>query len=565
VSPIGDNPAFTYKINQQQTVYSSLNVNTSHNIYYGDTNYYINSVVTDINNNQITNLHYTYSSSNICVANLSMDGLVTIINAGNTNITTTVDHANYTGIVSSILNVYPLPISLFTTTPLTFTYGDKPTKLNISNSINTDLEYIYSSCNAQIININSEGIINVGNVGVTTIKCDVLNNNYTGSITLDMSVKQKTVLPELIIPNIIHSNTGTYYVNNIPDMMYNIDSSNMNISIIGNTYVGNRVGYSYIVLTPAYNSNYTFEPINRLVYCYMSYIEFVSYPTYMKAYLLNDINNRDFILDALSPTDLLEYFKLKYTDSMPKHISEILSTITTPIQIKIPLNGKVYITHPDRVVFIPSTINEQIKISISTNYLYMKRTTNDSVVILSSEMDTWSDDITSGSVINIGKRSYILLLGSTILLPINNLECLTETVDVLTPTGYINIKNLRIGDKVITSDGRYSNIIGLHKSSIYGTDNTYPYIVPAGSITNNYPPMDITLSNRHCILTPSGGWVLPPQISNAVCDKSNTIINYYHIQLENYKSDHLVINGGTIVESWNNGVDTTEYLKRLAG
>ena len=47
-------------------------------------------------------------------------------------------------------------------------------------------------------------------------------------------------------------------------------------------------------------------------------------------------------------------------------------------------------------------------------------------------------------------------------------------------------------------------------------------------------------------------------------DKSKNIVKYYHIQLENYKTDNLIINNGLIVESLGNGSqeDTNEWDKR---
>ena len=47
-------------------------------------------------------------------------------------------------------------------------------------------------------------------------------------------------------------------------------------------------------------------------------------------------------------------------------------------------------------------------------------------------------------------------------------------------------------------------------------------------------------------------------------DKSEEVINYYHIQLENYATDNLVINGGLVVESLGNGskIDGIEWESR---
>ena len=47
-------------------------------------------------------------------------------------------------------------------------------------------------------------------------------------------------------------------------------------------------------------------------------------------------------------------------------------------------------------------------------------------------------------------------------------------------------------------------------------------------------------------------------------DKKIKDINYYHIKLENYKTDNLVINDGVVVESWGTSVlDALEYYRRI--
>jgi hypothetical protein len=49
-------------------------------------------------------------------------------------------------------------------------------------------------------------------------------------------------------------------------------------------------------------------------------------------------------------------------------------------------------------------------------------------------------------------------------------------------------------------------------------------------------------------------------------DKEKKIIKYYHIQLNDYETEHLVINNGLVVESFggfNNTLNNQIYLKRI--
>lgn len=129
--------------------------------------------------------------------------------------------------------------------------------------------------------------------------------------------------------------------------------------------------------------------------------------------------------------------------------------------------------------------------------------------------------------------------------------CLCENTEVLTPSGYKLIQELQINDLVTTSDGRSVQIKKIHKSIKYGKyyENYYPVIIPANSIAENYPEKDCRMSQYHAIKF-NDNWILPfKNLGVFKKDKSEEVVNYYHIQLENYETDHLVINGGLVVET----------------
>jgi hypothetical protein len=144
---------------------------------------------------------------------------------------------------------------------------------------------------------------------------------------------------------------------------------------------------------------------------------------------------------------------------------------------------------------------------------------------------------------------------------IDSLPCLTEDTLVLTPNGYININKLNKGDNVITSDNRVVEIKNIFKSNVIGNHKTYPCIVHKNSIAYNYPSNDFKISQGHLIKF-NNTWILPNLFFPL--DKSKKLIKYYHIKLENYITDHLVINHGVVVESLgSNSKDSLEYKKRL--
>ncbi len=129
------------------------------------------------------------------------------------------------------------------------------------------------------------------------------------------------------------------------------------------------------------------------------------------------------------------------------------------------------------------------------------------------------------------------------------MTCLYEDTEVLTPSGYVSVKQLKEGDEVTTSDGRTSQILKLSISKFGASYKTSPLIIKANSIAENYPPKDCRISKYHMIQY-NGGWIAPYKNEHIFkADESIRSIKYYHIQLENFKTDHLVINGGLVVES----------------
>jgi hypothetical protein len=162
---------------------------------------------------------------------------------------------------------------------------------------------------------------------------------------------------------------------------------------------------------------------------------------------------------------------------------------------------------------------------------------------------------------------YIRNTGSynitTVTLTVTNngpVPCLTDDTNVLTPNGYVNVTELKIDDYVITSINRKVKITDIHKTIVnsQNSKNNYPCIIPQNSIGPNYPPEEFRISQDHLIKY-KDFWIRPKDFFDL--DTSCDIIKYYHIKLQNYNRDHLVINNGIVVESLAH--NSIQYKTRL--
>lgn len=124
-----------------------------------------------------------------------------------------------------------------------------------------------------------------------------------------------------------------------------------------------------------------------------------------------------------------------------------------------------------------------------------------------------------------------------------DVPCLTDSCNILTPNGYINITNLKENDFVITHDNRKVSIIKILKS----ISKNPPNKIKSHYYGYNKPIIDTYISDKHAYKV-NNKWLIPKDQN---LPKKNSINNiYYHLQLQNYSTDHLVING-LIMESWN--------------
>ena len=186
--------------------------------------------------------------------------------------------------------------------------------------------------------------------------------------------------------------------------------------------------------------------------------------------------------------------------------------------------------------------NDTFTFNNGSNYIITKQVANYKIQH-ASDADVIKYD---GDTYVIG--NYTIIFGGGHLYS-TTLPCLTDETTVLTPDGYINITKLKDNDLIITTDNRVVPIIKIFSTTVKGNRKTFPYIIPQSSISKNYPPHKTLLSGGHAIKYKKM-WILPKLFNKFKQDKSKIYIKYYHIATPNPEIDHLIINGGLIVEAY---------------
>jgi len=132
------------------------------------------------------------------------------------------------------------------------------------------------------------------------------------------------------------------------------------------------------------------------------------------------------------------------------------------------------------------------------------------------------------------------------------LPCLLKGTLVKTPSGWKPIETIREGDKVVAHNRKIVTVI---KAGSW--DNTYDgaeraawvYKVPAGKMKTN---TDLFISCYHRFVLPDGSTKIARQMGYPRATKEEISDNYtlYHLRLEDPENNHLLVNGGCVVECW---------------
>jgi len=120
--------------------------------------------------------------------------------------------------------------------------------------------------------------------------------------------------------------------------------------------------------------------------------------------------------------------------------------------------------------------------------------------------------------------------------------CFLGDAPVLTARGYRPIREFRVGDMVMTADGREVAVSRVF-SRLYGPSAAVnPYVIPKGFLGATRP---VAISPNHEVLVPGRGMVKARDLGLRRMKMAGDF-TYYNLELEDWVRDNLVVAGVTV-------------------
>jgi len=377
---------------------------------------------------------------------------------------------------------------------------------------------------------------------------------------------------------------------NINEIVYSVN--NTQISFLSN--VSLNVKYQSITGTE-YNEVINYNNINSFTQIYFSStydyklfslynksqnkLKFYSGSGTKKSNMLDF--DTEYIISAniiANNTQIAALQDIHYTFKRVKLLTlESITPNTLPITLGIllpTLNGVLeYSTGPvgkktDNTLVTPSTFSLKAKYTNTLNTNTYTDTISSNIISspykpypyfnfngtsLLTFKDTYdiSANISNGSVHWIGATSW-------------QVSCLLKGTKIRTPRGYKNIETLKVGDIVLSHNKKKVKIIKVHKWDIDWNDNmnsaSRVYVLENNK-NKSYLSAYHKFMNKEYINSTNKIKIVKNNMVEAcngnlrlarkdeICDR-NDMYQLYNIQLENHEVNHLIINDGMIVESW---------------
>jgi hypothetical protein len=140
--------------------------------------------------------------------------------------------------------------------------------------------------------------------------------------------------------------------------------------------------------------------------------------------------------------------------------------------------------------------------------------------------------------------------------------CFMTGTQILTPAGEVVVESLKVGDLVITSDGRSVPVRWIGRqtvASVFADELSYPVRIRAGAFEENVPSRDLLVSHEHALLV-DGVLVQAGALVNGTSivrefNVPNAFV-YYHVEVEDHS---LILAENTPAETFVDNVDRVRF------
>ena len=159
-------------------------------------------------------------------------------------------------------------------------------------------------------------------------------------------------------------------------------------------------------------------------------------------------------------------------------------------------------------------------------------------------------------------RGAVTLTNNTFTIT-DAIECFMPGTMILTPSGEVAVETLKIGDLVLTHDGRSEPVrwMGRHTVSTVFADKlkTLPVRIKANALDDNVPSRDLLVSPGHAILV-DGALVQAAALINGSSIIQETdvpqVFTYHHVELAGHS---LIVAENTPAETFVDNVERARF------
>lgn len=130
------------------------------------------------------------------------------------------------------------------------------------------------------------------------------------------------------------------------------------------------------------------------------------------------------------------------------------------------------------------------------------------------------------------------------------LNCLIKGTKVLTTKGFIAVEDLTNNHYIVEKSGKIYKIKQVWTNKVFGNEDTIPIIIKKDFFGYSLPSRDLVVSSGHAIHL-NNSWFnnrFNPQYCERAREYIGKIINYYHIEIDEWLNKSVLVEEGLYVE-----------------